>query len=253
MNNHVLKQNEHKHTETEKNLFAEYVTVFENSPLHTSQKLQSFAKYVRRQDISRFLAKNELFKMQLPVTGSIVECGSFMGQGLFTFAQLSAIYEPYNHTRRIIAFDTFEGFPSVSEFDSNTETKWKKGDLASAPEIVNELNQCISLFDKNRPVGHIPKIELVQGDVKDSIDGYIKQNPHLIVSMLYLDFDIYEPTLIAIKALLERMPKGAVLAFDELNAGNCPGETLALMHTMGIHKVELKRTPFDPYISYAIL
>ena len=38
---------------------------------------------------------------------------------------------------------------------------------------------------------------------------------------------------------------------DELNAGNCPGETLAVMETLGLPKIELRKTPFDAYISYA--
>jgi len=253
MTQNLLPQNEHKHTSTEKKLFDEYQNYFEESKLSTSQKLQAFSKYVRRQDISRFLAKNELFKLQLPVTGSIVECGSYMGQGLFTFAQLSSIYEPFNHTRKIIAFDTFAGFPSVSEADANQETHWKTGDLYSHDSIVQELKTGIELFDKNRAIGHIPKIELVQGDVIHTIPEYLKSNPHTIISMLYLDFDIYDPTKEAILHLLPRIPKGGILAFDELNAGNCPGETLALLETMGIRNVELKRTPFDPYISYAII
>ena len=51
------------------------------------------------------------FQVDLPVKGSIVECGVFRGFSLMTFAQLSAALEPNNLTRRIYGFDTFEGFP----------------------------------------------------------------------------------------------------------------------------------------------
>ena len=43
-------------------------------------------------------------KQVLDVNGSIVECGVLHGGGLLTFAKLSAIFEPVNHTRRIIGF-----------------------------------------------------------------------------------------------------------------------------------------------------
>jgi hypothetical protein len=33
------------------------------------------------------------------------------------FTTLRNIYEPYNMSRKIIGFDTFEGFPSVSPQD----------------------------------------------------------------------------------------------------------------------------------------
>ena len=247
----MLEANTHKHTKLEADLFAGYASYFDQSPLPTSAKLQSFAKYARRQDISRFLAKNELFKAQLEVPGAIVECGCHYGQGLLTFAQLSSIYEPFNHTRRVIGFDTFEGFPSVDAKDKNAETQWKTQDLATHESIIPELKRAIELHDANRPVGHIPKAEIVVGDAMVTIPKYIENNPHLVVSMLYLDFDIYGPTKAAIEAFLPRIPRGGIIAFDELNAGNCPGETLAVMETLGLPKIELRKTPFDAYISYA--
>lgn len=249
----ILEQNIHKHTKEEVDLFDQYSNYFESSQIKTSNKLQSFSKYVRRQDISRFLAKNELFKLQLNLPGSIIECGCYMGQGLMTFSQLSSIYEPYNHTRRIIGFDTFEGFPSVDEKDFNREVEWNKGDLATVKNVEEEISESIRLHDKNRPLGHIPKTELVIGDISNTIDEYINNNKHLVISMLYLDFDIYEPTKIALQKFASRIPKGGVIAFDELNAHNCPGETLALLETMGIKNLELKKTQFDPYICYCVL
>ena len=191
--------------------------------------------------------------MQLDLPGSIVECGCYMGQGLMTFAQLSSIYEPYNHTRRIIGFDTFEGFPSVNEKDKNKEVEWKEKDLATIGNISEEINESIKLHDKNRPLGHISKTQLVTGDITNTADAFLNENRHLIISMLYLDFDIYEPTKIAIEKFLPRIPKGGIIAFDELNTHNCPGETIALLETIGISNIKLQRTPFDPYISYAIL
>ena len=47
--------------------------------------------------------------------------------------------------------------------------------------------------------------------------------------MLFLDFDLYEPTRVALEHFLPRMPNGAVLAFDELDNPLWPGETLAML------------------------
>ena len=49
------------------------------------------------------------------------------------------------------------------------------------------------------------------------------------------------------------MPKGAIIVFDELNVSTFPGETLALVDTLGINNLRLQRSPIDPYISYAVL
>ncbi len=245
--------NPQKHTEADKARFAEYANYFDGSPLPASLKLSNFAKYIRRQDLSRFLAKNELFKLQIDVPGVVIECGCYAGGGLMTYAQLSSIYEPYNHQRRIYGFDTFEGFPSTSEKDVNADSATRTGDLYVHTNIIDEIQDSIRIHDGNRALSHIPKTELVVGDAGVTIPRFIKENPHLVVSLLYLDFDLYEPTKVALQNFLDRMPKGAVLAFDELNAHKYPGETLALLECIGIKNIHLKKTPFDPYISYAII
>lgn len=245
--------NPQKHTEADKIRFAEYARYFEGSPLPASLKLSNFAKYVRRQDLSRFLAKNELFKLQVDVPGVIVECGCYAGGGLMTYAQLSSIYEPYNHQRRIYGFDTFEGFPSTSEKDLNADSATRTGDLYVHKNIVEEIQNAIQLHDGNRALNHIPKTELIVGDAGVTIPRFIRDNPHVIVSLLYLDFDLYEPTKVALQNFVERMPRGAVLAFDELNAHKYPGETLALLECIGVKNLLLKKTSFDPYISYAVI
>ena len=91
--------------------------LFDESPDSTHVKLMDIGKWARRQDITSFLARYEIFKRALRVKGSIVECGVFRGGGVMTWAKLSAVLEPNNLTRRIYGFDTFEGFRSVSDKD----------------------------------------------------------------------------------------------------------------------------------------
>lgn len=215
-------------------------------------KLRSFTKYVPRPEISRFLVKNALFQKILETHGSIIECGVFLGAGLMSWAQLSSIFEPLNHIRRIIGFDTFEGFAPLHQKDSGSVKEYAIEGGLSAPAL-DDLDECISLYDLTRPIGHIPRIELVAGNAISSIPEYVEQNPHLVVAMLYLDFDVYEPTRIAIETLLPRMPKGAIIAFDELNQKNWPGETLAVLDSVGIRSLRIQRFPYQPQISYAIL
>lgn len=170
-----------------------------------------------------------------------------------SWAQLSSIYEPYNHTRKIIGFDTFEGFSRLSKHDHNQEKQYNKGDLSTYDGIEGEIVRSIELFDQNRPLSHIPKIELVKGDACIRIPEYIQNNPHVVISMLYLDFDVYEPTKIALENFIPRIPRGGIVAFDELNCKNFPGETLAVMDVLSISKLKLRKTNFDPWISYAII
>lgn len=243
-----------KYTSTEKASTGELYEAFETSVLPLPMRLQNFQRFVRRQDMSRFLAKSELFKLSLPVNGSVVECGVFAGGGLFGWAQLSSILEPYNHTRRVIGFDTFSGFPSIDEKDTDKghSDHLHEGAFHIDEKIVAELQNMAKIHDKNRPLGHIPKIELVPGDATLTIPQYISDNPHLLISLLYLDFDIYAPTKVALDHLYSRVVKGGIVAFDELNCPEFPGETLALLETLDLTRVGLRRFAYDPYISYFV-
>jgi hypothetical protein len=227
---------------------------FEASSGTALDKLNTFARFVPRQAMSVFLARHEIFRHVVDVHGDLIECGVFMGAGLFTWAQLSAIYEPVNHIRRIVGFDTFTGFPGLSRKDASASAPAEhKRTGAYRFSAVEELEESIGLYDLNRAVGHIPRIELVKGDATRTIPRYVRDNPHCVVALLYLDFDLYEPTLAALQAFLPRMPKGAVLAFDELGQKQWPGETQAVMKAVGISNLRLRRFNYTPAISYAVL
>jgi len=224
--------------------------VFNVSNCPVEKKLANFTKYVRRQSIARFLVQAEIFKLQLPVKGSIVECGVHHGGGVMAWAKLSTTLEPYNYHRKIIGFDTFQGFPAVSDIDEINNPSAKVGMFAEDYSIYDELSDCIKQFDDNRYLNHIKKVELVRGDANKTIPVYIADNPHLLVSLLYLDFDIYEPTVKALRSFLPRMPRGAVLAFDEINNHDWPGETQALLEELNIRDCELRCFEYEPNISF---
>lgn len=228
--------------------------LFDKASGSTSTKLANFPLYVRNLDFIKFLSRYELMKQISEVKGSIIECGVMRGFGLMSWYQLAAIMEPTNVFRRIIGFDTFEGFPSLSPHD---HTDPKIGWLAADSEA--ELLELLEAHDRNQVLGHVErikfteKVRLVRGNATETIPQYLKAYPETIVSLLYLDFDLYEPTKVAIEHFLPRMPRGAIVCFDELDHHRWPGETQALIETVGIDKLEIRRLPFDPYISYAIL
>lgn len=225
--------------------------IFDSSPDDLPTRLANLTRYARRAQVTRFAALYELFKLALPVKGSIVECGVFRGASFMTFAQLSAALEPTNLTRRIYGFDSFGGFPQVSEADRPETTEVRAGDLAA--DSYDELNRLLEVYDTDRFLGHLPKARLIRGDVTETIPAFVAENPHLVISLLFLDLDLYEPTRVALKEFLPRLPRGAVLAFDELDNPLWPGETSAVLDEVGLNRLELRRFDFDPYIGYAVM
>jgi hypothetical protein len=219
-----------------------------------NQDFFNFTKYVRRHELARFMVQYELFKRIQPVKGSIIECGVYLGAGVMAWAKLAETLEPYNFLRKVYGFDTFEGFPSVSITDvshgQENAAITKVGYLKPEYDILTELEQCIAEFNETRLLKHQDKVLLVKGDAVQTIPAFLQRNPHVLVSLLYLDFDLYEPTLVALKEFLPRMPKGAIVAFDELHDSKWPGETQALLKALDLNRYRLESFPFEPHISW---
>ncbi len=231
----------------------ELAAYFENSMGTTLDKLNNFTKFVTKQSLCRFLAKNEIFQHVRDVHGHIVECGVYLGGGLSTWAHLSSIYEPYHYMREIIGFDTFDGFAQLSSEDGDEESLEYKKEGGLQCDSFDDLHEFSRLYQHTRPLPQFSNIELVKGDACKTIPEYVENNKHLVVALLYLDFDVYEPTKAAIEHLASRLPKGAVIVFDELNQREWPGETMAVYETLGLNKLQIRKTSFSSAISYAVL
>lgn len=227
----------------------EYIAM---SPWSGVEKFENFTKYVPRWSLMRFLTKYELFRKILDVQGAIIEGGVYQGGGLMAWAQLSAILEPYNHQRHVIGFDTFKGFSSIDEKDGAADPVYKEVG-AWAADSFEDLSRSAQIHDISRPMGHIPKVELVKGDVMETADKFLEENPHTLVSLLYLDVDLYAPTRKLLEVFVPRMSKGAIVVFDQIDTIAYPGETLAVDEYFGIRNLEIQRFPFGTSITYAVL
>ena len=160
-------------SEKEQSYAARMEQCIADSPFSNLERLQNFSLYTPRQDLTNFLVRYEIFKRVLAIQGSIVECGVLRGGGLMAWAQFSAIFEPTNHQRRVVGFDTFSGFPKLAKQDRASESEQARpGGLAV--DSYDHLQRCVELFDMNRFIGHVPKVELVRGDATKTIPAYLK-------------------------------------------------------------------------------
>jgi len=166
-----------------------------------------------------------------------------------TWAHFSATLEPYNYHRKIVGFDTFQGFPEIASQDG-LGTNARVGAFGEGYDIYAELTRAVGEFDENRFINNKTKVELIKGDANQTIPRYLADNPHVLVSLLYLDFDIYQPTKTALSLLMPRIPKGGIIAFDEVNNEEWPGETLAMLEQLKIRNHRLECLEFEPNISF---
>lgn len=192
--------------------------------------------------ISKLIYHYEIYKKIISLPGDIVECGVFKGISLTRFLTFREIMENYN-SRKIYGFDVFGKFPKAK--NPNDKSFVKKWENSAGDGIdVKELNDI--LLDKK-----FSNFELVKGDVKKTIPHLTKKEPHLKISLLHLDMDIYEPTKFVLKKLFPYVVKGGIILIDDYNA--VYGATKAVDEFLNLNKdLEIKKLNFYKLPSYII-
>jgi hypothetical protein len=69
----------------------------------------------------------------------------------------------------------------------------KRNGLA-AEGAYEDILRSIEIFDMTRFLNHLPKVAVIKGDFNQTAPKYLENHPHLIVSLLYLDFNIHAST-----------------------------------------------------------
>lgn len=226
--------------------------LMQESPIPPTELLGNLNLYLSRTALSQILFMHELYKRIIEVHGVVIEFGVRWGRNLALYSALRTIYEPYNTSRTIVGFDTFEGFPAVTREDGNAESV-AVGQLTVTKGYEEHLQQVLNMHEQLAPRSHLTKFQIVKGDVRKTLPQYLEAHPETIVAMAYFDFDIYEPTLSCLQAIRDRLTRGSILGFDELALGEYPGETKAVMEVLGLRNIRLQRLPFSQYRSFFVI
>lgn len=229
-----------------------FYNIYKNNPIPVSEQLSNVGLFVKRQDLTKQLFLNEIYQNIVNVHGVIMEFGVRWGQNLVTLNNLRGIYEPFNHSRKIIGFDTFEGFPSVDVKDGN-HSIISKGAFSVTENYENYLSEILNYHEQECPLSHINKNTLVKGDASVMLEKYLNEHPETIIAFAYFDFDIYEPTKKCLELIKPYLTKGSIIGFDELNDPQFPGETIAVREVLGLDNVAIKRNKFSGIQSYCII
>lgn len=238
-------------SEQEKIIKKKFIEYFRQCPIPDNELLSNMGLFINSKNLSRILFINHLYQQIIDVHGSIIEFGVRWGQNITLFNSLRGIYEPFNRHRKIIGFDTFTGFPTISEKDGKS-TLMKKGNDAVSENYVDYLTKLLELHESGNPLSHIKKFDLVAGDAIVTIEKYLTKHPETIVALAYFDFDTYEASKKALDIIKPHLTKGSVLAFDELNDHDSPGETISLIESFGLNNVRLRRYKYTSRTSYFI-
>jgi len=234
---------------SEKSVRGEHYRLLKNCPIPEEQVLSNLGLFLNSKNLSRILFMNHLYRQIVEVQGVVLEFGTRWGQNLSLFSALRGIYEPFNRHRKIVGFDTFSGFPSVTDKDGGS-TLMVEGNLATTENYQQYLERIMQMQEQDNPLSHIRKFDLRAGDAVVELERYLADNPETIVALAYFDFDLYEPTKKCLEMIRPYLVKGSVLGFDELNDPDSPGETAALREVYGMNNIRLKRYQYASRVSY---
>jgi hypothetical protein len=216
---------------------------FEKCPIPNEELLANLGLFQKRQELTKQLFFYEIYKRIINVHGVVFEFGTRWGQNLVTLNNLRGILEPYNYSRKIIGFDTFEGFIGTSINDGKHEVI-QDGAFDVVKGYEGYLNNILEYHETESPMSHVKKNEIIKGDARVELKKYLKNHPETIIAFAYFDMDIYGPTKDCLELIKPYLTKGSIIGFDELNDPHFPGETKALRESLGINNVSVERFPF---------
>ena len=179
--------------------------------------------------------------MSSNIPGCIIECGVFKGASLIRFATFLKLLKKPN--KKIISFDTF-GKHTTTKISS--DHKRRKKLLSQGKEAISE-KQLISILKQK---GLEKNIEVIRGNITETVPRYLKYNPKLKISLLNLDVDFYEPSMAILKNFYPKLSKGAILILDDY--GIWDGETMAVNEYFHGKKIKIRKFPFSQTPSYII-
>ena len=223
---------------------------YENND-NSFEKLVDFPKYAPTNAMYEFIARYEIVKLIKNIPGDIFEMGVCGDRGLFSFYHSLSLLEPEYQFRELVGFDTFSGITGITDNDTNVFREIKEGDFCFTKK--SELERLCEIHEDFKDNYYNKKrIHLVEGNIMETLPNYLNENKHKLVSLLYLDLDIYAPTKFAIEQIKPRMCKGSIIAFDELYYRSFPGETIALLETLNINNYKINNI-LGGRINYIIL
>ena len=190
---------------------------------------------------SKFVTHLELFKRVSGLAGEIVECGVFKGASLSRFVKFRSLFEnPF--IKSIIAFDIFGEFPdAMYQLDEDKREEFIKnaGSTSISKEKLIAILKNLNLYQN---------IELIEGNIIETIPDYRKKNPHLKISLLHIDVDLYEATKVSLEELYQCVVKGGIIILDDYGA--FPGANKAIDDFFRDTDVKINKLPYSNAISY---
>lgn len=191
--------------------------------------------------IGKQLAQYEIYKKILNIPGEILEFGVYKGASIIRFATYRELLEN-TYSRKIIGFDMFGEFPYTDNHEDNKFIQ--KFENQGGEGIEKEE------LEKYLKYKNINNIDLIKGNVFDTLDEFLDENKQLKISLLHLDLDVYKPTKFVLEKLYEKMVPGGIIMIDDY--GTVKGATDAIDEFLSKENKKIEKLSICYIPSYII-
>lgn len=226
--------------------------LFKDRPFSDELLLTNFGLFSRASALAKTFFLHEAYTKIKKIPGDIYVFGVWLGQDVVLFESLRAMIEPYNASRKIVGFDTFEGYENITEKDKVSDVIKTDG-YTTERSYQKYLEDLLAYHRRENTMGHAVTHKLVQGDVTKTAKEYVKENPASMIALAYFDMALYEPTIAALNAINDRLMPGSVIVLDELNDPRYPGETVAFREWIKNRPYEILRSEVLPDRTFVTL
>jgi hypothetical protein len=218
------------------------------------EKERSLGLFLRGSLLSRILGIVDIYKQIIEIPGVIFDIGTWRGQTAVICENLRAIYEPLHFNRRIICFDTFEGYKGFSEKDMATQLHKDGSYSLSGTDYAQWLRNMLTLHEKSNAMGHFHgKHKVIDGDCRETIPEFFVRNPGEFIALAFFDINAYRPTEEAFQHVWARLAPGGIVAFWQLTRDSVPAEAMFYIEKILNNKHHrLRRTPTYPGLCYLV-
>lgn len=221
-------------------------------PSTPDEKERSLGLFLRASLLARLLAITDLYRRIVRLPGIIVDLGTWRGQTAVLCENLRAIYEPLHFNRRIVCFDTFEGYAGFSKRDKPSQLHRDGTYNVGGDAYADLLRTLLLVHEKNNAMGHVNgKHKVIQGDCRKTLPAFFREFPNEFVALAFFDVNSVEPTRQSFERIYERLVPGGIVAFWQLTRDSIPAE--AMVYTGEIlnkYPHDLQRSETYPGLCY---
>lgn len=183
--------------------------------------IYQFGVYAGDQTIASRLVSYEVVKATVDAPGHIAEFGVWHGTNLLFMAKVLRLLSP-STTKLVFGIDNFSGLPPAIA---------KDGDIALTGAGRYKGNEHV-LRAAIGLCGFSQSVHLVKGDATHTIPAFEAEFPEVMVSLGWVDFDLYEPCKAALTFLKSRLAIGGAIVLDEVISSVWPGEGTAMHESL---------------------